>query len=75
MPYVVDNLIKCECWECEQQFIVSEYSFKRVKKIRCPYCGSKIIDHIVYADKDSNIDLGCLAIHHYEREIEQDENN
>lgn len=71
--YVNDKLVKIECSDCEEEFLVSEYVLKKKTDeqfpgdgCHCPYCGSTNTEAIVWTG-NANIDfdeLGCLAISH-----------
>lgn len=65
MSYVLDNLLKYHCFDCDKEFILSEYQVKNAsKKIICPYCHSDDIDDYVFMDAEE-YDLGCMGIGHY----------
>lgn len=67
MKYVPDNLMKCQCLECERQFIVSDYQARKIDYIlNCPYCKSEITEPIAGCNEDLLDELGCFGIYHYE---------
>ena len=68
MKYVPDNLMKCQCLECERQFIVSDYQARKIDYILiCPYCGSEITEPIAGCNEELLDELGCFGIYHYEQ--------
>lgn len=71
MARVPDNLIKYECSECREQFIVSEVVADKVGIINCPYCTSDEVEAIVLDDnKDRLNEIGCLGIYHDDEQQE-----
>lgn len=67
MKRVPDNLVKYQCHDCLEQFIVSEYVAKKSNNVLCPHCISNDVEAIVMMnDKDSLNELGCLGIYHNE---------
>lgn len=72
--YVLDNLIKYHCFNCDKEFILSEYQIKDTdKEIICPYCHGTYIDDYVFVGEDDDLlyELGCLGIGHYEDQNEE----
>lgn len=66
--YVLDNLVKYHCFECNGEFILSEYQVKStIKNLICPYCHGQDIDAYVFLDEDDDLlyELGCMGIGHY----------
>lgn len=59
--YIIPDLAKYECRECESEFILSmKYANS---KARCPYCQSKKIEAVVLLDDPRQLaELGCMAI-------------
>lgn len=67
--YVLDNLVKYHCFECDKEFILSEYQAKNAtKNIICPYCHGQDIEDYVFLDEDDDLlyELGCMGIGHHE---------
>ena len=66
MTRVVDGLVKYECFNCREQFIVSEYAIRsKSYKLTCPYCISHDIEAIVLMDDQEILSqLGCLGLYH-----------
>jgi len=65
--YVLDSLVKYHCFNCNSEFILSEYREKQAKKVNCPYCQNEDVEAYVYArDEELLNGLGCLAIAHHE---------
>lgn len=63
--YVLDNLVKYHCFQCDKEFIVSEHHRdKSEKEIICPYCHDGIIEAYVWMDNDLG-NLEELAIGHF----------
>lgn len=70
--YVLDNLVKCHCFNCNSEFILSEYKAEKSDKITCPYCQSEDIESYVFLnDKERLNELGCLGIGHHKDYIEE----
>ncbi len=56
MARVVDGLVKYECFNCGEQFIVSEYAIRSINyKLTCPYCISHDIEAIVLLDDQEKL--------------------
>ena len=65
--YVLDKLVKYHCFNCNSEFILSEYKIKKAGRITCPYCQSKgIQSYVCINDKDKLNKLGCIAMGHHE---------
>ena len=63
---IKDDLTKYECWDCENQFITGDRAVEKKpdRSLRCPYCGSKNIEGIVFAEAEEvdDMGMGCLRI-------------
>lgn len=65
--YVLDSLVKYHCFNCNSEFILSEYREKQAKEVTCPYCQDRDVEAYVYArDEELLSSLGCLAMGHHE---------
>ena len=76
--YITDDLMKYQCCSCKRKFILSVYQAETFTKehdkdIKCPYCGSKDIEGIVWLDDEDLLDrLGCMGIGHYPAKGEEE---
>lgn len=70
--YVLDNLVKYHCFNCNSEFILSEYKAEIAEKITCPYCQDKDVEGYVFLNNEEELnELGCLAIGHHEDPLEE----
>lgn len=61
--YMICNLEKHECMNCDKGFIVGTEMLDN-KNPRCPYCGSICTEKMSWTTNDDleALDLGCLAL-------------
>jgi Zn finger protein HypA/HybF involved in hydrogenase expression len=60
-----DNLVKINCLDCDENFIVGETSFDKHKHVNCPFCQSGNTEAIACTTDEltKNLDLGCMGIY------------
>lgn len=67
--FYIDNHDKCNCLDCEREFIVGRELLKRANRETpiCPYCGSTITELVSGTEddmlEDLQSDLGCIGIY------------
>lgn len=71
--YVLDTLVKYHCFDCDKEFILSEFQVRNSHRdIVCPYCHGKDIKDYVFMDNEDDLDaLGCMGIGHHENPEEE----
>lgn len=75
--YVLDNLAKYYCVDCENEFILSDYQVENApKKIICPYCHTEEVQACVFIDEEDDLlyELGCMGMGHHTN-LEEDTEN
>lgn len=70
--YILDPLVKYHCFNCNAEFILSEYKAEITGKITCPYCQDEDVEsYVCLKNKEELNELGCLAIGRYENELDE----
>jgi hypothetical protein len=62
---IEDNLVKLNCLNCNEDFIVGETSYDKNKHVHCPFCLSCNTEAIACTTDEltRDLDLGCMGIY------------